>query len=155
MYQEQTRYQKIVVTQWKENFWLFINGSTQFSTYDEERYHEPLVHPVMGLVKEHNDILLLGGGDGLAAREILKYSDVKNLTLVDLDPAMTQLARQDKIFLSINQGALNDPRVRVVHQDAYQFIKESGDLYDVIILIFPILNRFRCRYYTHWGFTKW
>ena len=137
VYQEQTRYQKIVVTQWKENFWLFINGSTQFSTYDEERYHEPLVHPVMGLVKEHNDILLLGGGDGLAAREILKYSDVKNLTLVDLDPAMTQLARQDKIFLSINQGALNDPRVRVVHQDAYQFIKESGDLYDVIIIDLP------------------
>ncbi|MBT6345204.1 MAG: spermidine synthase, partial [Nitrospina sp.] len=107
VYQEQTRYQKIVVTQWKDDFWLFINGSTQFSTYDEERYHEPLVHPVMSLLKEHNDILLLGAGDGLAAREILKYPDVKTLTLVDLDPAMTRLARQDKMFLRINQGSLN------------------------------------------------
>ena len=137
VYQEQTRYQKIVVTQWKENYWLFINGSTQFSTYDEERYHEPLVHPLMGLIKERKDILLLGGGDGLAAREILKYPDVENLTLVDLDPAMTRLARQDTIFLSINQGSLNDPRVRVVNQDAYQFIKNSGDLYDAVIIDLP------------------
>ncbi len=137
VYQEQTRYQKIVVTQWKEDYWLFINGSTQFSTYDEERYHEPLVHPLMGLIKERKDILLLGGGDGLAAREILKYPDVENLTLVDLDPAMTRLARQDTIFLSINQGSLNDPRVRVVNQDAYQFIKNSGDLYDAVIIDLP------------------
>ena len=137
VYQEQTRYQKIVVTQWKDDFWLFINGSTQFSTYDEERYHEPLVHPVMGLIEERNDILLLGGGDGLAAREILKYSDVDSLTLIDLDPAMTRLAQQDEIFLNINQGSLNDPRVHVVNQDAYQFIKESGNLYDAIIIDLP------------------
>lgn len=137
VYQEQTRYQKIVVTQWKDDYWLFINGNTQFSTYDEERYHEPLVHPLMGLIKERKDILLLGGGDGLAAREILKYSDVEHLTLVDLDPAMTRLAQQDTIFLSINQGSLNDSRVRVVNQDAYQFIKKSGDLYDAIIIDLP------------------
>lgn len=137
VYQEQTRYQKIVVTQWKDDFWLFINGSTQFSTYDEERYHEPLVHPVMSLLKERNDILLLGAGDGLAAREILKYPDVKNLTLVDLDPAMTRLARQDKMFQRINQGSLNDPRVRVLNKDAYQFMKESSDLYDAIIIDLP------------------
>jgi len=137
VYQEQTRYQKIVVTEWKDDFWLFINGSTQFSTYDEERYHEPLVHPVMGLIEERNDILLLGGGDGLAAREILKYSGVESLTVVDLDPAMTRLAQQDKIFLNINQGSLNDPRVGVINQDAYQFIKESGDLYDAIIIDLP------------------
>jgi len=137
VYQEQTRYQKIVVTQWKDDYWLFINGSTQFSTYDEERYHEPLVHPLMGLIKERKDILLLGGGDGLAAREILKYPDVENLTLVDLDPAMTRLARQNEIFLGINHGSLNDPRVRVVNQDAYQFIKNSGDLYDAVIVDLP------------------
>ena len=137
VYQEQTRYQKIVVTQWKDDYWLFINGSTQFSTYDEERYHEPLVHPLLGLIKERKDILLLGGGDGLAAREILKYPDVENLTLVDLDPAMTQLARQDKIFLSINKGSLHDPRVRVINQDAYQFIKNSVDLYDAVIIDLP------------------
>ena len=137
VYQEQTRYQKIVVTQWKDDYWLFINGSTQFSTYDEERYHEPLVHPLLGLIKERKDILLLGGGDGLAAREILKYPDVENLTLVDLDPAMSRLARQDKIFLSINKGSLNDPRVRVINQDAYQFIKNSVDLYDAVIIDLP------------------
>ena len=128
---------KLSSLKWKDDFWLFINGSTQFSTYDEERYHEPLVHPVMSLIEERNDILLLGGGDGLAAREILKYSDMESLTVVDLDPAMTRLAQQDKIFLNINQGSLNDPRVRVVNQDAYQFIKESGNFYDAIIIDLP------------------
>ena len=73
----------------------------------------------------------------MAAREILKYPDVENLTLVDLDPAMTQLARQDKIFLGINHGSLNDPRVRVINQDAYQFIKNSVDLYDAVIIDLP------------------
>ena len=137
VYQEQTRYQKIVITQWKNDYWLFLNGSTQFSTYDEERYHEPLVHPVMGLIEERNDILLLGGGDGLAAREILKYSDVESLTLVDLDPAMTRLAQENEIFFKINQGSLNDIRVRVVNQDAYKFIKETDNLYDAIIIDLP------------------
>ncbi|MCK5923427.1 MAG: hypothetical protein KAG66_21005, partial [Methylococcales bacterium] len=92
---------------------------------------------MLGLIKERKDILLLGGGDGLAAREILKYPDVENLTLVDLDPAMSRLARQDKIFLSINKGSLNDPRVRVINQDAYQFIKNSVDLYDAVIIDLP------------------
>ncbi|MFQ5482965.1 MAG: polyamine aminopropyltransferase, partial [Nitrospinaceae bacterium] len=137
VYQEQTRYQKIVVTQWKDDYWLFLNGSTQFSTYDEERYHEPLVHPALGLLEERRDILLLGGGDGLAAREILKYPDVERVTLVDLDPAMTRLAREHDIFLRINEGALNDPRVTVVNQDAYQYIQNSADLYDAVIVDLP------------------
>jgi spermidine synthase len=91
----------------------------------------------MSLLKEQKDILLLGAGDGLAAREILKYSGVESLTLVDLDPAMTRLARQHKMFLRINQGSLNDPRVRVINKDAYHFIKESSDLYDAIIIDLP------------------
>lgn len=137
VYEEQTRYQKIVVTQWKNDYWLFLNGSTQFSTYDEERYHEPLVHPAMGLVEERRDVLLLGGGDGLALREILKYPDVEHVTLVDLDPAMTKLASTHAIFLEINGGSLSDPRVTVINQDAYKFIKETQEFYDVVIVDLP------------------
>jgi len=137
VYEEQTQYQKIVVTQWKENYWLFLNGSEQFSTYDEERYHEPLVHPALSLLKERKDILLLGGGDGLAAREILKYADVETLTVVDLDPAMTRLAREHPIFKTINKGALDDPRTKVISQDAYQFIENAEQLYDAVIVDLP------------------
>ncbi|MFQ5716820.1 MAG: spermidine synthase, partial [Nitrospinales bacterium] len=137
VYQEQTRYQKIVVTQWKTNFWLFLNGNIQFSTYDEARYHEPLIHPAMSLLKERREILVLGGGDGLAARELLKYSDVEKITLVDLDPAMTRLARTHDIFLRINQGSLNDPRVDIVNRDAYQFVQNMDRLYDAVIIDLP------------------
>ena len=73
-----------------------------FSTYDEERYHEPLVHPALFLVQARKDVLVLGGGDGLAVREILKYPDVESVTLVDLDPAITHLAQTHEIFLKVD-----------------------------------------------------
>lgn len=137
VYEEQTQYQKIIVTQWKDDFWLFLNGGVQFSTFDEERYHEPLVHPALALLKERDHILLLGGGDGLAAREILKYADVKTLTLVDLDPAMTKLASDNPIFTRVNKDALKDPRVTVVNEDAYQFIQNTQRMYNAIIVDLP------------------
>ncbi|GJL77173.1 MAG: polyamine aminopropyltransferase 2 [Nitrospinaceae bacterium] len=137
IYAEQTRYQKIVITQWKKDHWLFLNGSIQFSTHDEHRYHEPLVHPAISLIKERRDVLVLGGGDGLAVRELLKYPDVEQITVIDLDPAMTRLAKSHEILLAINEGALNDPRVQVINQDAYQFIQNSRDLYDAIIVDLP------------------
>jgi len=137
IYEEQTRYQKIVVTQWKNDYWLFLNGSTQFSTYDEERYHEPLIHPAISLLKERKDILILGGGDGLAVRELLKYPDVERITVVDLDPAMTKLAKSNEIFLKINKGSLNSDLVQIINQDAYQFIQNSKKFYDAIIVDLP------------------
>ncbi len=137
VYEEQTRYQKIVITQWKNNYWLFLNGSVQFSTFDEDRYHEPLVHPAMSLVKNRKDILVLGGGDGLAVREILKYPDVENVTLVDLDPAMTRLAQNHEIFLKANGGSLNQPQVSVINEDAFKYLRNQNKYYDVILVDLP------------------
>ena len=137
VYEEQTRYQKIVITKWKNNYWLFLNGSEQFSTYDEERYHEPLIHPAMTLAKERKQILVLGGGDGLAVREILKYSKVQSIDLVDLDPAITKLAQTHKIFLNVNKSSLLNPKVNVVNQDAYHYVNQIEKLFDVIVLDLP------------------
>ena len=137
VYEAQTPYQRIVMTEWKGYYWLFLNGSVQFSTYDEVRYHEPLVHPAMGLASSRERVLILGGGDGLAAREVLKYDDVESIMLVDLDPAMTALAQMHPALLEANQGALNDPRVRVVHWDAGRFLQNSGELFDVILIDLP------------------
>ncbi len=137
IYQRQTPYQRIVITQWKNHYWLYLNGNEQFSSYDEERYHEPLVHPAMGLAASREDILILGGGDGLAAREVLKYAEVKSVTLVDLDPAMTELARTHPVLLQLNGDALDDPRVRVINRDAYVFLQDVDHIYDVIIVDLP------------------
>ncbi|MBN2091750.1 polyamine aminopropyltransferase [candidate division KSB1 bacterium] len=140
VYQEQTRYQKIVVTRWKKFYWLFINQNVQFSSYDEWLYHESLVHPAMNLAPVAEQILILGGGDGNAAREVLKYPAVKKVTLVDIDPAMTKLGQTHPLFLEINQGALNHPKVAIVNMDAYQFLREDSLLYDVILIDLPDPN---------------
>ena len=137
IYSRQTRYQKIVMTQWKKDYWLFINNQEQFSTYDEEKYHEPIVHPAMALSPSREQILILGGGDGLAAREVLKYPDVRQLTLVDLDPVMTDLATHHPVLTRINNGAFQHPKLKIRNMDAATFIDKSETLYNVIIIDLP------------------
>ncbi len=137
IYSLQTPYQKIVMTQWKKHYWLFINGQEQFSSFDEEKYHEPLVHPAMKLAANRNEILILGGGDGLALREVLKHPDVDSVTLVDLDREMTDLARKHPVLLNINQNSMNDERLRIVNRDARAFLREDRNVYGVIIIDLP------------------
>ncbi|PIE71218.1 MAG: spermidine synthase [Deltaproteobacteria bacterium] len=137
IFAQQTAYQKIVMTQWKQNYWLYINGQEQFSSVDEERYHEPLVHPALSLSPGRESVLILGGGDGLAVREVLKYPDVGAITLVDLDPEMPALARSHPVLRALNCRALSDARVHVVTGDARAFIEASDRLYNVVIADLP------------------
>jgi len=95
------------------------------------------VHPAMLAAGSRTSVLILGGGDGLAAREVLKYRDVESLTLVDIDPAVTKLAASHPLLLDLNDGSLKDPRVKVVNDDAGAFIDRSSQLWDVIIVDLP------------------
>ncbi len=137
VFSKQSKYQKIVITQWKDDYWLFINGNQQLSTVDEALYHEPMVHPVMSLSKKPKDVLILGGGDGCAAREVLKYPSVKGIKLVDLDPVMTDLANEHPMLINLNNGSLMHPKVEVINQDAYIFLEQNQGFYDVIIIDLP------------------
>jgi len=140
IYSQQTSYQKIVVTANNGRVQFYINGAIQFDTIDEHRYHESLVHPTMMNAKAYENILIIGGGDGMALREVLKYKDVKKVTLVDLDPAITTLFREHKTLSRLNNYAFSDAKVKVVNQDAWKFIEEADVLYDVIILDLPDPN---------------
>ena len=140
IYKEQTPYQKIVVTATKGRVQLYINGAIQFDTIDEYRYHESLVHPVMLSTRVHENVLIVGGGDGMAIREVLKYKDVKKITLVDLDPAMTKLFKENPTLSELNDHSYSNPKVTVVNQDAWKFIEQSNVLYDVIIIDLPDPN---------------
>ena len=137
IFEKQTAYQKIVITQWKNYYWLYLNSQQQFSTYDEMRYHEPLVHPVVKLSINSQNVLILGGGDGLAVREVLKHKNVKKITLVDLDPAMTDLAKNNNILANINKSSMNDKRVKILNNDALTFLEQCNDLFGVIIVDLP------------------
>ncbi|MBI4759009.1 MAG: polyamine aminopropyltransferase [Chloroflexi bacterium] len=137
LYTQQTPYQRIVITKWKDDLRLFLDGNLQFSSTDEYRYHESLVHPALSLARSREDILILGGGDGLIAREMLKYPDVRNVTLVDIDREMTSLAARYPLLAELNQGSLQDHRVRIVNQDAYKYLEETSGLYQAIIIDLP------------------
>ncbi len=137
---KQSKFQKLVLTKDKEDIRLFLDGNLQFSSIDEYRYHEALVHIPLGAASHRNNILILGGGDGMAAREVLKYSDVESVYVVDLDPAVTNLSRDDRHIKALNQRSLDNNRVHVVNQDAFVFLEETQDLFDVIIADLPDPN---------------
>lgn len=142
VFSETTKYQRIVVTQSPTRVQLFLDGKLQFNSRDEYRYHEALVHPAMAAAADRRTVLILGGGDGLAAREVLKYKDIESLTLVDLDPRMTDLAKDFSPLAKLNQFALQDPRIEIINNDAMIWIEDATKVYDVVIIDFPDPNNF-------------
>ena len=134
IYSKQTKYQKLVITQSNEDYWLFINGNQQLSTVDEIMYHEPLVHPLLKLYPDPRNVLILGGGDGCAAREILKYDKVEKITLVDLDPQMTKIATEHPVLSEINQRAMEHEKITIINQDGYTYLENGAHYFDIIII---------------------
>lgn len=130
-------YQHIVVTRGASGHRLFLNGNLQFAERDEYRYHEALVHPVMAAHGAPRKVAVLGGGDGMAVREILKYPSVEGVTLVELDPNMTRLFTEHETLAALNGGSLKSPKVRIVNTDAFQWLQEQGETFDVIVVDFP------------------
>ncbi len=137
-----TPYQRLLITQWKNDTRLYINGNLQFSSRDEYRYHEALVHPVLEKLPQARRVLVLGGGDGLAVREVLKYPNIEHVTLVDLDPAMTDLFTHNPKLTGFNQKALSNPKVKVINADAGQWLESDQGVFDAIIIDFPDPSNF-------------
>ncbi len=137
VHSETTPYQRIVVTRSNRGFQLYLNGNLQFNSVDEYRYHESLVHPAVNLSQNPKSVLVMGGGDGLAVRELLRYPGIESITLVDIDPQMTTLGDRFQPLRTINGGSLADPRVTVINTDAFIWIEEPEHLFDLCIIDFP------------------
>ena len=140
IYARTTSYQRIVLTRWRDDFRLYLNGNIQFSSIDEARYHESLVIPAMEAATDPRQVLILGGGDGMAAREVFKYCSVQQVTLVDIDPQMTDLGQNRSELTALNRNSLNDPRLQIVNGDAMGFLEKSRAFYDVILIDLPDPN---------------
>lgn len=141
IYSKQSQYQKIVLTKHKDDIRLFLNGNLQFSSVDEYRYHESLVHVPLSLrSKPVKRVLLLGAGDGLAIRELLKYKDIENIVLVDLDKSIVNLAKNNPYLKELNQNSLFSPKVTIIHSDAYRYLEKNTDRFDLIISDLPDPN---------------
>ncbi|HLG95356.1 MAG TPA: polyamine aminopropyltransferase [Bryobacteraceae bacterium] len=137
IFSRNTRYQHIVLTRWKDDLRLFLNTHLQFSSRDEYRYHEALVHPALAALPGARRVLVMGGGDGLAIREILKYPSVESITQVELDPEMTKLFSTHPVLSELNQHALMAPRVHVINADAFRWLDQNTEKFDFIVADFP------------------
>jgi len=142
VYARTTHYQRIVVTQSDSSFQLYLNGNLQFNSADEYRYHEALVHPALAMTEHVERVLVLGGGDGLAVREVLRYPNIRQVTLIDIDPEMTSLAANFPPLAALNAESLADPRVTVINDDAMLWLEKSTALFDAVIIDFPDPNTF-------------
>jgi len=134
---EQSRYQKLVVTRRKQDIRFFLDGHLQFCSLDEHRYHEALVHVPARFVSHLRRVLVLGGGDGLAVRELRRHPGLDSIVLVDLDPAVTRLFRHNPMLLQLNDSSLHDPRLRLVDDDAFAFLRRDTTSWDLILADLP------------------
>ena len=132
-----TRYQHIVLTRFKDDIRLFLNSHLQFSSRDEYRYHEALVHPGLSAIPAPRRVLVLGGGDGLALREILKYPQIETVTLVDLDPEMTRLFSSYPMLTALNQKSFSSPKVHIINADAFPWVDANRESFDFMVIDFP------------------
>jgi spermidine synthase len=137
LYSETSKYQRVVVTAGSHGVRLFLNGNLQFHSRDEYRYHESLVHPAMAGHGAPKNVLVLGGGDGMAAREVLKYPSVERVTLVELDPHMTQLFSTQPLLRQLNADSLHSPKLTIVNADAFGWLEANVSTFDVIVVDFP------------------
>ena len=142
IFSRSTHYQKIVLTRSKQDMKLYLNGNLQFSSSDEYRYHETLVHPGASSARHLKRVLILGGGDGLAAREVLKYPSIEKIVLVDLDAEMTRLFQTNPELMRLNEDSLNHPKIQVVNDDAFLWLRGNQELFDLAIVDFPDPSNF-------------
>jgi spermidine synthase len=144
IYAKSSSYQRIIVTKGRTGYALFLNGNLQFNSFDEYRYHEALVHPAFAAFSgDAKRVLVLGGGDGLALREILKYPSVEFVQLVDLDPEMTGISKKVPALDELNKHSFDDPRVHVTNADAFVWLDATQtEPFDVAIVDFPDPNNF-------------
>jgi spermidine synthase len=143
VYARDTPYQRIVITRSRTSTQLFLNGNLQFSSSDEYRYHEALVHPGAALAASRRRVLVLGGGDGLALRELYRYPDVEEVVLVDLDEGVTRISRELDALARLNGHSLDDPRTTVLNEDAMVWLADAPEEpFDLVIADFPDPNNF-------------
>lgn len=150
IFSEKTPYQRLTITHLGDDVRLYIDGNLQFASSDEHRYHEALVHPAFAAREQLSDAparraLILGGGDGLALRELLRYPQLEHVDLVDLDPRMTELFRDEPKLAALNAGSLADARVQVHNADAMIWLEnlrgEAGARpWDIVIVDLPDPN---------------
>ncbi len=150
-----TQYQRIMVAELTRfGKTLIIDGKIQSSVFDEFIYHETLVHPLLLSIKNPKKVIILGGGEGATLREVLRHKLVNEAIMVDIDQSVIDFAK--KYLQEWHRGAFDDPRSRIIINDAYNFFDNKNDSYDAVILDLtdPILGNTSYKLYTKEFYEK-
>ncbi len=142
IFSKSSPYQRIILTSDKGVAKLYLNNNLQFSSADEYRYHEALVHPGLSRIRNPKTILILGGGDGLAVREVLKYPSVDSIILVDLDCSVTEMFKHFELLQALNNNSLSSKKLHIINTDAFRWLKQNHQIFDFIIIDFPDPSNF-------------
>ncbi len=137
IYDYQSPYQNIVFTKSPSGFALYLDRVIQFNSIDEYRYHETLVHVPIAGMEPPKKVLILGGGEGLAVREVLKYSSVEKVDLVELDPKIVELSKNWAPLVALNEASLLNEKVTVHTEDAFVYMLKNVEKYDLVIADLP------------------
>tara|TARA_B100000524_G_scaffold305066_1_gene180231 strand:+ start:587 stop:2299 length:1713 start_codon:yes stop_codon:yes gene_type:complete len=126
-----------------QTFTLYLNSHFQFNTRNEKDYHQYMAHMPVMLTRHKNtpNILVLGAGDGLLVREILKNKSIESITLVELDPKMISLATKFPL-VQLNNYSLSDERVSIINADAFYWVKKNKRKFDAVYIDFPFPHSF-------------
>ncbi|MDA1309843.1 MAG: polyamine aminopropyltransferase, partial [Proteobacteria bacterium] len=111
---------------------LVLDGYVQACQADEFIYHEMAVHvPLLGRERRDSSVLIIGGGDGGMAREVLRHRDIAHVTMIEIDAGVVEFSKQ--YLPSLSAGAFDDPRLTLVIADGAAFVREATDRFDVVI----------------------
>lgn len=133
IFAQKTKQHKVVITEYRDQYMYFLDRNLSVCTRDEHMYYEPFVHPVMQMYGTPTRVLVIGGSNGFAVREILKYASVKEIVVVNDDMELLQLGRTNEIYKKYNKGALSDPKVNLVEASAFNYLDTEKKAFDIII----------------------
>ena len=137
LFSTKTPFYQVDVTSWKHQQWFYYDNVNQFTSIDYWLYYEPMAHPALQLAKTRNNILIVGGENGLLTQEILKYNDVVQVEMLPLDTALISLASQEPVFTKLNNESLNNEKVSIKKQEIFRYLSENKDKYDLIFIDVP------------------
>lgn len=137
VFSKESQYQNLVLTKNNSDIRLYINNIIQFSSKDEYRYHEALAHVPLCFARNKSRVLILGGGEGLLARELLKHAKIDTIDIVDLDAEVFKIASTQHDLVELNKGALKNPKVKPIVNDAMQYLIKNSQVYDIILADLP------------------
>jgi len=137
VFTSQTQYHQLVITQWKEDYWFFMDKLKNICSIDEFLFYEPMVHSAFQVSENIHEVLVLGGENGCLVREVLKYNDVSKIDVVSYDTLLRKIGQENQFYIAMNQQSLENQKVNIIHQNLLDFVSNNKRKYDVVFIDLP------------------